>query len=675
MSRNFKYSSWDNTQNNLIPDLDDLLDSLSDDLLQYGDVSRALRQLLQQGMNRPHGQQNMRGIYDMLQELRSKRHEMLAQNNLNSAYQDLKDRLDAIVRQERESIERRLDDLDQQPQDPSLDNAALQDFFKRMAQKNLATLHTLPENPGEAIQELKEYEFLDPEAGRAFQELLQTLQKSVMDSFFQNISQQLESMTPEDMEELQRMTSALNDLLEQRLRGQDPDISDFMKEFGHLFGQDPPQNLDELLDRLRGQMGQMQSLLNSLSPDQRESLLDLLGSQLFNQGLQSELARLAANLDQMMPQGVSSQEYSFFGDDDVSLNEAMKLIDQLQDIENLERQLERARFGSDAQGIDLDLVRDLLGDEAARELDDLRDIAKRLEEAGYLERHGSQLTLTPRAIRKIGEKALRDIFLRLRKDSYGSHQTSKVGLGQELSGDTRQYKFGDPFLLDLQRTIMNAIMRGEPGVPVRLSPPDFEVRSTELQTRTTTVLALDVSRSMPMRGNFVAAKKVALALSTLIRTQFPRDVLYLVGFSGFAREVDKDELPRLNVGDFGRGTNLQAGLRVARRLLAKHRGSQRQVILITDGEPTAYFEPDGRLSIEYPPGPRVLRETLNEVRRCTKEEIIINTFMLEKSYHLKAFVSQLARANSGKVLFTSPEHLGEYVMVDYFDRKGRGGQS
>jgi uncharacterized protein with von Willebrand factor type A (vWA) domain len=155
---------------------------------------------------------------------------------------------------------------------------------------------------------------------------------------------------------------------------------------------------------------------------------------------------------------------------------------------------------------------------------------------------------------------------------------------------------------------------------------------------------------MPMRGNFVAAKKVALALSTLIRTQFPRDMLYLVGFSGFAREVDKEELPRLNVGDFGRGTNVQAGLRIARRLLAKHRGSQRQVILITDGEPTAYFETDGRLSIEYPPGPRVLKETLNEVRRCTKEEIIINTFMLEKSYHLKAFVSQLATLRDGRLL-------------------------
>lgn len=674
MARQYKYSRWDSTQASLLADLDDLMDSLSEELLQYGDVSRALRQLLQQGIPRPNGSPRVRGIYDMLQELRSKRQELLSQHNLDSAYQDLQQRLEDIVRQERETIERRLEELDSKAQDVSPEDGSLRDFFKRMAQKNLSTLGSLPQHPAEQIQKLRDYEFLDPDAGRAFQELLEMLQKSVLDSFFQDVSQRLQQLTPEDMEEMRRMTSALNDLLEEKLRGNEPDLTDFMREFGHFFGPNPPKNMDELLDRLRQQMSQMQSLLNSLSPDQRESLLDMLSSQLFDSSFQSELSRLASNLERLTPQGISSQEYSFYGDENVTLNEAMDLIDQLHDMESLERQLDRARFGADAHGIDLDLLRQLLGDAAARELDDLRDLAKRLEEAGYVERHGNQLTLTPRAIRKIGEKALRDIFLRLRKDSYGGHPTAKTGIGQELAGETRGYQFGDPFLLDLQKTIMNALTRGEPGVPVRLSLPDFEVQTTEHLSRTTTVLALDVSRSMPMRGNFVAAKKVALALSTLIRTQFPRDVLYLVGFSGFAREVDKEELPRLNVGDFGRGTNVQAGLRIARRLLAKHRGSQRQVILITDGEPTAYFEPDGRLSIEYPPGPRVLRETLNEVRRCTKEEITINTFMLEKSYHLKAFVTQLAKANSGRVLFTSPEHLGRYVMVDYFDRKSRRAQ-
>lgn len=373
----------------------------------------------------------------------------------------------------------------------------------------------------------------------------------------------------------------------------------------------------------------------------------------------------------LSPSQVSGDDYGFFGEEAVTLDEALRLIEKLQEMGQLERQLDRSRFGADLNDIDQHLVEQLLGKEAAEELEEWKALTKRLEEAGLIQRDGDELKLTPQGTRKIGQKALRDIFERMRKEVFGDHPVRTRGVGRELVDETKRYEFGDPFLLDLKQTVMNALHRTSPGVPVHLDAQDFEVHHTEQTARTSTVLMLDLSRSMPMRGNFIAAKKVALALNSLIRTQFPRDSLYLVGFSGFAREVDNEELPHLSVGDFGRGTNMQAGLQIARKLLARHRSTQRQVILVTDGEPTAYYEDDGRLYIEFPPSPRVLRETLKEVRRCTRDGIIINTFMMERNYQLRAFVTQLAKVNKGRVLFTSPEQLGQYVLVDYVGNKGR----
>ncbi len=665
----YRYSQWDNSQSSDSPNFEELFDALSDEVLQYGDFSRALRHFLQRGFSSQSGQQ-LGGVQDMLRQLRQQRRDLLGQHNLDSLYEDIKQRLDDLLQKERNSIQ---DRLQRGAPDGATDNvdAALQDLYERMARKNLEKLDNLSSTVPEAIEELKEYEFLDPEAGAAYQELLQMLQKSVLDSFFRNLTQRLQQVTPQDLQEMQDMVGALNDLLQERQRGGNPKFGEFMQEFGHMFGPNPPQSLDELLQRLRSQMSQTQSLLNSLSPDQRESLLDALGARLFDEDLQRELAQLAANLDQVFPNGVRGQDYPFFGEDDVSLAQGMDLMEQLEQMEELGRQLDRTRFGAPLDEIDQDLLKRVLGDEASQDLEELQKIAKQLEESGYVERQGNELKLTPHAVRKIGQKALRDIFQRMRKDVLGNHPTQHQGFGTELADQTKTYEFGDPFNLHLQKTVYNAVRRNSAGARVELTPADFEVYNTEHHSRTSTVLVLDLSRSMPMRGNFVAAKKVALALSALIRTQFPRDNLYLVGFSGFARRLDKDELAHLNVGEFGRGTNIQGALRVARNLLSRHRNSQRQVVMITDGEPTAFFEQDGHLAIEYPPGPRVLRETLTEVKRCTKDDITINTFMLERSYHLRSFVNQLTRANKGRVLFASADELGEYILVDYVGRKNR----
>ena len=280
------------------------------------------------------------------------------------------------------------------------------------------------------------------------------------------------------------------------------------------------------------------------------------------------------------------------------------------------------------------------------------------------------MKLTARAIRKIADKALADIFARLKRDRFGGHTLHRRGGGGDQTDETKAYEFGDPFLLDLKETVMNAVERGGPGTPLHLVPDDFEVFRTELRTQAATVVMLDMSRSMLNNGYFLPAKKMALALSALVRGQFPRDALYIIGFSLYAREFTPAQLPTLSWSEWNMGTNMHAGFALARQLLARHRGGNRQILMVTDGEPTAHLE-NGVADFSYPPTRRTVQETLKEVQRCTRENITINTFMLERSSWLTAFVEEMARINRGRAFFTTPERLGEYVLVDYVSTRRR----
>ncbi|HAP78170.1 MAG TPA: hypothetical protein DCR14_19075, partial [Acidimicrobiaceae bacterium] len=240
---------------------------------------------------------------------------------------------------------------------------------------------------------------------------------------------------------------------------------------------------------------------------------------------------------------------------------------------------------------------------------------------------------------------------------------------------TKQYEFGDPFQLDLHRTVRNAIRRQGPGTPVRLQPDDFEIERTEHLTRSSTVLMLDLSMSMPMRDNFLPAKKVAMALHSLITSQFPRDYMGLVGFSETAYVLTPAQLPEVS-WDFAYGTNMHHGFTLARQMLARQSGTK-QIIMITDGEPTAHITPRGDVFFNYPPVQETVEATLREVVRCTREGIRINTFMLDANYGLKAFVEQLTAINRGRAFFTDNQSLGDYVLVDFIEHKrqqarGRG---
>jgi len=346
----------------------------------------------------------------------------------------------------------------------------------------------------------------------------------------------------------------------------------------------------------------------------------------------------------------------------------MGLMEQLQQMEELENQLDAARYGNSVDNIDVDKMADLVGAEEAQALRQLQELADLLEQEGYLENNGGKMELTPRAIRKIGQKALQDIFAMLKRDAFGKHASNFRGRGGERTDESKEYEFGDPFYLDVQATLRRAVEREGVGSPVHLDPKDFEVYRTEMQTQSATVLMLDMSRSMLLRGCYLAAKKVALALNHLIRTQFPRDTIYIIGFSAYARQLKAEVLPQLDWSEYEYGTNLHHALLLGRQLLARHKTPNKQFLIITDGEPTAHME-GGRPVFFYPPLPETFHKTLLEVKRCTRENIVINTFMLESNHHLVQFVNQMTRLNRGRAFFISPDLLGDYVLVDYVSSK------
>ena len=694
----YQYSEWDGSQDIPPLDPDDILAGLSDDLLNFGDLQHALRNLLQRGMRNPMGQR-MQGLRDLLQQLRQKRRAQLDKYDLSSVFEDIQKKLEEIVDMERETVDRRLgeatqqieggespmDQFDQALQDAqekantksgkqSHDDAdpeeqkRLAEMLKNIAEKKHNFLENLPDDVGGKVKELQQYEFMDPEASAKFQELMEMLKKTLMDTFFKDLHAQIANLSPEDMARMKEMLRDLNKMMSEKMAGGEPDFDGFMNKYGDLFGDNPPKDLDELIQNMQQGIAAMQSLLDSLPPEARRQLQDLLMDKVGDSEMQRELNELAINLDILAPTKDLENQYPFRGDEDIDLYEAMKMMTGLQDLDELERQLEATQYGGELDGIDVDKLRDQLGEEAAETLDQLKQFLNTLEEAGYIRRKGNNWELTPRGLKKLGEKALGEIYQQLKKSNYGKHQQKDKGHGGERADDTKPYEFGDPFHLHLQETIMNGIFREGPDVPVQLQQDDFAVYRSETLTTTATVLMLDLSWSMALRGSFQAAKKVALALQNLIKTQFPKDVLYVVGFSAYARELKADELPYVRWDESVLGTNMHHALMMAQKMLARHSAGTKQVIMISDGEPTAHLE-NGRSYFAYPPSPITIRETLKQVKRCTQKGIIINTFMLDRNYYLKEFVNQIAKMNKGRVFYTTPERLGQYILVDYVSQK------
>jgi uncharacterized protein with von Willebrand factor type A (vWA) domain len=440
-----------------------------------------------------------------------------------------------------------------------------------------------------------------------------------------------------------------------------------MARHGQYF---PPgiSTVEELIDHLHRQASQMASLMASMSPELRTELRQMMDDLLRDDRLRWDMARLAGNLQSLRPGQPFGEPYPFNGDEPLGLPDALAAIDRQQTFDSMEEELLAARDPDALERIDEEALRDLAGDQATGDLEQLRALTRALEEAGYLEREGGRLELTPRAARKLGMRALTDIFSRLRRESLGGHPLASVGSGGEQTDETKAYEHGDAFSVDLNRTLFNAMARNGPGTPLRIAPNDFEVHRSEETTVSSTVLLLDMSRSMLLRGCSTAAKRVAMALHTLIHTKYPRDRLYVVGFAYYARQIKPEAIATLSPYEFEYGTNLQHALIIARQLLGRRSGGNKEIVVITDGEPTAHIS-NGQVEFAYPPTMRTMQSTLREVGRATRDGIVINTFMLERSRYLSEFVDLMSRINRGRAFYVEPEHLGEYVLVDYVSKK------
>jgi len=660
-----RYSRWDGTQR-VDLDADDLVDAMADDVLADGDPWRALRRLVQQGARTPQGR--MPGLRDLLEQLRRRRQERLERHDLGSSLDDVKKKLEDVVATERQGMERRLGEAREGARRGQVPESLARQL-ERAVERNRQALDRLPPDPAGRIRDLQKYDFVEPEARRKFEELLASLRQQMMQPFFSGMQQALRDMGPDDLRRMREMMQDLNRMLGRRGDGEEPDFDAFMRKWGQHFP--GIESLDQLIEHLGRRVAAMQSLMQSLTPEQRQQLDAMMRELLLrDERLEAAMRQLGMHLAELLPLEDMIRRYPFTGEEETTLAEAMRLMDELQQMDDLEREIRGVRALEDLERLDPRRVERLLGEQAREDLDRLRELTRKLEDAGYLAREGDELTLTARAIRRIADKALRDIFARLKRDRLGGHAMRRRGAGGDQTDETGAYEFGDPFLLDMKATVLNAVERSGPGTPVRLAPPDFEVYRTELRTQAATVVMLDMSRSMLNNGYFLPAKKVALALSALIRGQFPRDALYIVGFSLYARQFTAEQLPTLSWSEWNVGTNMHAGFMLARQLLARHKGGTRQILMVTDGEPTAHMEGDVA-DFSYPPTRRTVEETLKEVQRCTREGIVINTFMLERSPWLASFVEQMARINHGRAFFAAPDRLGEYLVVDYVTARRR----
>ena len=364
----FRYSRWDGTQVGFDLDADALLEEMTDDLLYHGDLNAALRRMLQQGFQDREGR-DIQGMREMLEKLRERRREQLDRYDLGGVYEEIAERLDEIVEHEREGIDRRLDDARQSG------DKRREELLEELAQQRREQLEQLPPDLAGRVSELQEYDWMDDAARQQFEELMEELQKQLLDSMFNQLQQGMSEMSPEQLARMKDMLAELNHMLEQRERGEEPDFEGFMDRFGDFFPENP-QTLDELLEQMARSMAQMQQLLNSMSPEQRAQLQELANSLLDDMDLRWQVDQLGQNLRNAFPQMGWGQRMPFRGDEPMPLGQMSSVLDQLGDIDALEHMLRNATNPGQLAEVDLDQVRELLGDDAARSLDQLAKLGE-----------------------------------------------------------------------------------------------------------------------------------------------------------------------------------------------------------------------------------------------------------------------------------------------------------
>jgi uncharacterized protein with von Willebrand factor type A (vWA) domain len=618
------------------------LDEMGDAILGGATPADALRDLLRQGSER------RRGLDDLLRRVRERQREIRGSGRLDGILEQARALLDTAVGQERAELF----------PDPS-DEARLRE----------ADLDALPADTAQAIRRLADYDWRSPAARDTFERLRQLLRSEVLDSQFRGMRQALQSPDPQAIQRIKDMLGDLNAMLAADARGThtQADFDRFMERYGDLFP-DNPQNLEELVDSLVSRMAAAERLLRSLSEEQRQELAELMSNALDDAGLESEMARLADALRARRPdldRAGMMGGVQMSGEEPLGLGDATTALAELADLAELESAFGQDYPGASLDDIDEDAVRRAFGRQAVDDVEALRRIERELERQGYLTRNGGRLELTPKAVRRLGDTALRRIFADMSfGHRSGDHDQRDAGQAGELTGTTRAWEFGDEQPLDVPATVRNSLLRGGVGGHIKLSAKDFEVAETERRTAAVVSLLVDLSYSMQLRGTWAAAKQTALALHALLRSRFPQDAIQVVGFSNYARELRETDLAGLG-WDMVQGTNLHHALMIAGRHIDQHPEHEPVVLIVTDGEPTAHLQRDGRSWFDWPPSPETIELTLAEVDKMTRRHAALNIFMLADDARLSAFVDTVARRNGGRVLQAAPERLGEYVIRDF----------
>jgi uncharacterized protein with von Willebrand factor type A (vWA) domain len=645
----YRYGAWHGGPDPLEPPFDvrRALDEIGDDVLAGASPSEALRRLLQQGTGDPDG---LRGLDELRRSVRRQARQARRRGRLDGTLEQVRELLDRALAAERRELF------------PDPDDSA------RFAE---AQLDALPNDPARAVRELSEYPWRSDEARQAYEEIKDLLRREVLDSQFRGMRDALRGASQQDMARILEMISALNDMLEADARGEhtQEQFDRFMEQYGEFFPEHPA-DLAELVDTLARRAAAQQRLMDSLSDAQRQELADLMAGALGDAGLASQLERLQQGLRAARPDLRWGGRERMDGDRPMGLGDATSALQEVADLEELDAMLDQDYPGASLDDIDPELVERALGRQAVDDVEALRRIERELQRQGYLNRSGGQLELTARAVRRLGETALRRVFSVLDSGGRGTHDVRDAGAAGEPTGSSRGWEYGDEQPLEVVRTVRNAVLRAGPG-PVKLAVEDFEVVETERRTSATVALLVDLSYSMALRGTWGAAKSTALALHSLVTTAYPQDKIEIIGFSNYARVISPTELAGLS-WDMVQGTNLQHALMLARRHLDRYRDGEPVIMVVTDGEPTAHLSRDGHPEFAWPPLPETLAVTLAEVERCTRRGATINVFMLDEEPALVRFVEELARRNGGRVFSPRPERLGEYVVSDYLRaRRGR----
>jgi len=645
-------------------DVEEMLAHLADDFMEHGDLDEAMDRLLREGYQSESGER-IEGLRDLLERTRRKRRELEQQADPDGELQRYRDWLNEI--EQTESLE--LDELLAEAQ--ASDDERRAEVTRDLVDQKRLQQDLMSDRLGERLAAYRDYEFVSSAAREEFEQLMDELERDVLNTYFEQSKEFIGRPDPEELARMREMMDALSTMIEQDRRGDelDPTFEEFMEKFGDYFP--GAESLEDVIRMMAERAAAAEAMFNSLSSEQQGELRALFDQMMQDMDLNFSLSRLVANLRQATPDIDWSRAHRMRGQDGSAFAQATSVAEQLGQLRGLEEFLGQSHAAQGLPEVDIESVRRNLGDDAARHVERLQKALQGLKDRGFVDREGSRLKLSPKGVRKIGQLALKHLFQQMRDSPHlGAHPVATLAQGGDREETSKPWEPGEAFSLNLPKTMRNALLRSGPGTPIHLHPDDFEVEEYEAVRRSATVFAIDLSLSMAMRGNLVPAKKMVLALTQLIRTKFPRDFVAVVGFGERAQELKLEDIPALTI-DYNYGTNLQHALALSRHLLRNELG-ERQVVVVTDGEPTAHLMASGEPFFSWPPVKETLERTMAEVLRCTKAGVTINTFALDIERSQFPFVEQIARVNGGRLFYVDVNDLGTYALDDFVKHRQAG---